>query len=51
MKPKTPRSTALTAEEEAVVMSFRRHTLRSVQDALYALQANIPYLPRSSLHR
>ena len=51
MGPKTPRSTPLTAEEKAVVMSFRRYTLRSVHDGLYAFQANIPYLPRSSVHR
>ena len=27
MGPKTPRSTVLTAQEEAVIVAFRRHTL------------------------
>src|SRR5215217_2745355 len=44
--PKEPRSTVLSLEEEAVVVAFRRHTL-----LLYALQATIPHLTRSSLHR
>ncbi len=29
----------------------RRHTLLPLDDCLYALQAGIPYLTRSSLHR
>src|SRR5215217_1892107 len=41
--PKEPRSTVLSLEEEAVVVAFRRHTL-----LLYALQATIPHLTRSS---
>ena len=32
-------------------MAFRRHTLLSLDDCLYALQATIPHLTRSSLHR
>ncbi len=51
MGPKAPRSTVLTAEEEAVVVAFRRHTLLPLDDCLYALQATIPHLTRSSLHR
>ncbi len=51
MGPKTPRSTVLTAEEEAVVVAFRRYTLLPLDDCLYALQATIPHLTRSSLHR
>src|SRR5918993_3795669 len=51
MGPKTPRSTVLTAEEEAIVIAFRRHTLLPLDDCLYALQATIPHLTRSSLHR
>ena len=49
--PKELRSTVLTAEEEAVVVAFRRHTLLPLDDCLYALQPTIPHLTRSSLHR
>ncbi len=51
MGPKAPRSTVLTAEEEAVVVAFRKHTLLPLDDCLYALQATIPHLTRSALHR
>lgn len=51
MGPKVVRSTVLTAEEEATVIAFRRHTLLPLDDCLYALQATIPHLTRSSLHR
>ena len=49
--PKTPKSTILTIEEEAVIVAFRKHTLLPLDDCLYALQATIPQLTRSSLHR
>ena len=49
--PKQPRLTVLSAEEEAVVVAFRRHTLLPLDDCLYALQPTIPHLTRSSLHR
>jgi len=49
--PREPRSTVLTLEEEAVVVAFRRHTLLPLDDCLYALQATLPKLTRSSLHR
>src|SRR5215475_9708911 len=49
--PKDPKSTSLSLEDEAVVVAFRRHTLLPLDDCLYALQATIPYLTRSSLHR
>src|SRR5215210_7763717 len=49
--PKQPRSTVLSLEEEAIVVAFRRHTLLPLDDCLYALQATIPHLTRSSLHR
>src|SRR5829696_4386279 len=49
--PKEPRSTVLSVEEEAIVIAFRRHTLLPLDDCLYALQATIPHLTRSSLHR
>jgi hypothetical protein len=51
MGPKTPRSTVLSVEEEAIVIAFRKHTLLPLDDCLYALQATIPHLTRSSLHR
>lgn len=41
----------LSIEDEAVVVAFRRHTLLPLDDCLYALQASIPHLTRSSLHR
>ncbi len=46
-----PRSTVLSAEDEAVVVAFRRHTLLPLDDCLYALQPTLPHLTRSSLHR
>jgi transposase InsO family protein len=49
--PTDPRSTVLSPEDEAVVVAFRRHTLLPLDDCLYALQATIPHLTRSSLHR
>ena len=49
--PKEAKSTVLTVEEEAVIVAFRRHTLLPLDDCLYALQATIPHLTRSSLHR
>lgn len=49
--PREPRSSSLTAEQEAIVVAFRRHTLLPLDDCLYALQASIPHLTRSSLHR
>ena len=40
-----------TGEQEAIIVAFRRHTLLRLDDCLYALQATIPGLTRSSLHR
>jgi transposase InsO family protein len=51
MGPKAPHSTVLTPEQEAVCVTFRRHTLLPLDDCLYALQSSIPGLTRSSLHR
>jgi transposase InsO family protein len=51
MGPKVPRSTVLSVDEETLVIEFRRRTLLPLDDCLYALQATIPYLTRSSLHR
>ena len=51
MGPKVIRSTVLATEEEAVIVAFRKHTLLPLDDCLYALQATIPHLTRSALHR
>jgi transposase InsO family protein len=51
MGPKHARSTVQTAEQEAIAIAFRKHTLLPLDDCLYALQATIPQLTRSSLHR
>src|ERR1700741_2581413 len=49
--PKEAKSTVLSVEDEAIVVTFRRHTLLPLDDCLYALQPTIPHLTRSSLHR
>lgn len=49
--PKAPGSTGLSLEEETLIVVFRKHTLLPLDDCLYALQATIPHLTRSSLHR
>jgi len=41
----------LSIEEEAIIVAFRRHTLLPLDDCLYVLQATIPHLTPSSLHR
>lgn len=46
-----PRSTVLTEEEEAVAVAFRKQTLLPLDDCLYTLQATMPRLTRSALHR
>lgn len=51
MGPKEVRSSVLTPEEEAACVALRRHTLLPLDDCLYALQASIPHLSRSALHR
>ena len=51
MGPKEPRSTVLSAQEEAIIVAFRLKTMLSLDDCLYALQDAIPHLSRSSLHR
>jgi transposase InsO family protein len=49
--PTVPKSTVLSVEQEGIIVAFRKHTLLSLDDCLYALQATIPQLTRSSLHR
>jgi hypothetical protein len=41
----------LTVKQEAILVAFRKHTLLPLDDCLYALEATIPQLTRSSLHR
>lgn len=36
--------------DEAAIIAFRKHTLRPLDDCLYALQHALPRLTRSSLH-
>jgi hypothetical protein len=49
--PREPRSTVLSNQEEVLVVAFRKHTLLPLDNCLYALQATVPHLTRSSLHR
>jgi transposase len=49
--PKDAKSTVLSIEQEAIIVTFRQHTLLPLDDCLYALQETIPELTRSSLHR
>jgi transposase InsO family protein len=51
MGPKHPCSTILTPEQEALMVAFRKYTLLPLDDCPYALQAPIPPLTRSALHR
>ncbi len=51
MGPRQPHTTVLTVEQEAMIVAFRKRTLLPLDDCLYALQASIPTLTRSSLHR
>jgi transposase-like protein len=50
-EPTDPRSTVLTAGEEAAIVAFRRPALQPPDDCLYALQPSIPHLTRSALRR
>ena len=50
MGHRQPRS-AVLSQEEATVVAFRRQTLPPLDDSLYALQAILPHLTRSALHR
>lgn len=49
--PKDAHSTVPSIEDEAIIVAFRKHTLLPLDDYLYAVQATIPHLTRSSLHR
>lgn len=51
MGPRDVRSTVLSPGEEALCVAFRKHTLLPLDDCLYALQATVPHLSRSALHR
>jgi hypothetical protein len=49
--PKDRKTTSLSLEDEAIIVAFRQQTLMPLGDCPYALQATIPHLARSSLHR
>lgn len=51
MGPQPLYSPVLTTEEEALMVTFRRHTLLPLDDGLYAWPSTIPQLTRSALHR
>ena len=51
MGPKVPHSTVLSAEEELSSSRFVDTRCLPLDDCLYALQATVPHLTRSSLHR
>ncbi len=51
MGPRSRRTVALTAAEEAMVVEFRRRTLLPLDDVLGSLRDNLPKLSRSALHR
>ena len=44
-------STVLSREEEALIVTFRKHTLLPLDDCLYSLQKIIPRLNRSNIYR
>lgn len=50
MGPKNPRSLALSPEEEAACVAFRKTTRLPLDDCLYSMQDAIPKLRRSTLH-
>jgi len=49
--PKHPCSPVLRQEEEALIVGFRKHTLLPLDDCLSGLQATLPHVTRSALHR
>ena len=49
--PQQPASTVLSAEEEAIIVALSTTYPAAFGYCLYALQATIPHLTRSSLHR
>jgi hypothetical protein len=51
MGPTQPHSTVLTTAQAARSVACLRQTLLPLGDCLYALQATIPHLTRSALHR
>ena len=50
LAPKHVHSRSFRADEEAVVVAFRRDMLLPLDDCLYALQPNIPHLTQFLLH-
>ena len=46
-----PASTVLSAEQQAIAVAFRRHTLLPLADGLSARQATMPHLSRAARPR
>lgn len=46
-RPQARVSTALTKEEEAIIIGFRKSTMLPLDDLLYAMQPKIPTLTRA----
>ena len=46
-----PAQPAFLRKKKLSCVTFKKHTLLPLDDCLYALQASIPHLTRSSLHR
>ena len=46
-----PAPTVLSPGQKAIAVVFRQHTRLALDNCLCALQATIPHLPRSALHR
>ena len=49
--PKPTKHKKLSDEEEEMIIALRVHTLLPLDDCLYSLQAGIPHLSRTTLHR
>src|SRR5277367_388949 len=51
MGPKNPRSSLLTYEEEAIILSYRWRTRLALDDVHFRLRRLMPKLSRSTLYR
>jgi hypothetical protein len=51
MGPTPSHATVLTTAQAALSVACRRQTLRPLEDGLSAVQATLPHLTRSALHR
>jgi hypothetical protein len=51
MGPTPPHATVLRTAQAALIVACRRQTLLPLDDGLSAVQATLPHLTRSALHR